>query len=68
MELIYLERLLNNKKNLDKIRESSLELYRRNVTIFMNKLEQLKKIHDEIILANSITRNDVEDYINFLMK
>ena len=57
MELNYMERFLNNKINIDKIRESSINVYRRNITICMNNMELLKDIHEEIKLANAITRN-----------
>ena len=67
MELNYMERFLNNKINIDKIRESSINVYRRNITIFMNNMELLKDIHEEIELANAITRNDAEDYISNLI-
>ena len=67
MELNYMERFLNNKINIDKIRESSINVYRRNITIFMNNMELVKDIHEEIELANAITRNDAEDYISNLI-
>ena len=67
MELNYMERFLNNKINIDKIRESSINVYRRNITIFMNNMELIKNIHEEIELADSITRNDAEDYIGNLI-
>lgn len=66
MELKYMERFFNNKMNMDKTRESSVNSYRTDIKQFIEYFEQLKNIHDEIELLNSISKVDAEDYVLML--
>lgn len=64
MEYRFVDRFLLYKKNIDKVRDSSLNTYKGLLIRFLDEQKLIKNINDEIELYKSISRFDLEDIIN----
>ena len=64
MEYRFVDRFLLYKKNVDKVRDSSLNTYKGLLIRFLDEQKSIKNINEEIELYKSISRFDLEDIIN----
>ena len=64
MEYRFVDRWITYKRNIQKVRDSSLNTYKMNIVSLLNELNKTKQLKSEIELYKSITRFDLEDIIN----
>ena len=64
MEYRFVDRWIAYKRNIQKVRDSSLNTYKMNIVSLLDELNKTKQLKSEIELYKSITRFDLEDLIN----
>ena len=64
MEYRFVDRWITYKRNIQKVRDSSLNTYKMNIVSLLDELNKTKQLKSEIELYKSITRFDLEDIIN----
>ena len=64
MEYRFVDRWIAYKRNIQKVRDSSLHTYKMNIVSLLDELNKTKQLKSEIELYKSITRLDLEDMIN----
>ena len=64
MEYRFVDRWIAYKRNIQKVRDSSLHTYKMNIVSLLDELNKTKQLKSEIELYKSITRFDLEDLIN----
>lgn len=64
MEYRFVDRWIAYKRNIQKVRDSSLHTYKMNIVSLLDELNKTKQLKSEIKLYKSITRLDLEDMIN----
>ena len=64
MEYRFVDRWIAYKRNIQKVRNSSLHTYKMNIVSLLDELNKTKQLKSEIELYKSITRLDLEDLIN----
>ena len=64
MEYRFVDRWIAYKRNIQKVRDSSLHTYKMNIVSLLDELNKTKQLKSEIELYKSITRLDLEDLIN----
>ena len=64
MEYRFVDRWITYKRNIQKVRDSSLNTYKMNIVSLLDELNKTKQLKSEIELYKSITRLDLEDIIN----
>ena len=64
MEYRFVDRWIAYKRNIQKVRNSSLHTYKMNIVSLLDELNKTKQLKSEIELYKSITRFDLEDLIN----
>ena len=60
----FVDRWIAYKRNIQKVRDSSLHTYKMNIVSLLDELNKTKQLKSEIELYKSITRFDLEDLIN----
>ena len=64
MEYRFVDRWIAYKRNIQKVRDSSLHTYKMNIVSLLDELNKTKQLKSEIELYKSIARLDLEDLIN----
>ena len=64
MEYRFVDRWITYKRNIQKVRDSSLNTYKMNIVSLLDELNKTKQLKSEIELYKSIIRLDLEDLIN----
>ena len=64
MEYRFVDRWIAYKRNIQKVRDSSLHTYKMNIVSLLDELNKTKQLKSEIELYKSIIRLDLEDLIN----